>query len=84
MQATENGNSFPEFSPPTCWALRNGKCLLAFLIYEETIRPGWLTLSTQVPADSFGEEEPLEAAACRVPCSPSQREAPHSGERPVK
>lgn len=52
MQATENGSSFPEFSPPTCWALRSENCLLAFLIYEETIRLGWLTLTTQVPAES--------------------------------
>lgn len=68
MQA--NGNSFPECCPPTCWALRNENCLLAFLIYEETIRPGWLTLTMQVSAYRSGGEEPLEAAAYRVPlCS---------------
>ena len=85
MQATENGNSFSEFSPPTCWALRNGNCLLAFLVYEETIRLERLTLTTQVPVDSSRGEEPLEAAACRVsPVLQASQEAPHSGERQVK
>lgn len=49
MQVTESGNSFLDYSLPICWALRNRKCLRAFLIYEGTIRPGWLTLATQVP-----------------------------------
>lgn len=80
MQVTESGNSFLDYSPPICWALRNRKYLLTFLIYEGTIRPRWLTPTTQVPRDST-TEEPQEAAACRV----SQCwEAPNTGERQVK
>lgn len=83
MQVTESGNSFLDYSLPICWALRNRKYLLAFLIYEGTIRPEWLTPTTQVPKDST-REEPQEAAACRVSLCSEAAGKPQTLERQVK
>lgn len=80
MQVTESGNSFLDYSLPICWTLRNRKCLLAFLIYEGSIRPGWLSLPTQVPRDS-SREEPQEAAACRVSLCSEPAAKPQTLER---